>query len=224
MCHRGSIAVNPPSPLCHNRLASPLFPAHTTRPMGGLLNMKRFMPCIHTYQLVFRVIEEVVTQAFLSADEEFLTTALKPSSGSTATTAMVLGDRFYGFNVGDSRTILCRAGRAEVVSKVRFTFRGRESRKTRKITTHQALFPLLYVCVLCVVCCVGVCVCVCLAIPFMLDATVPVNRSVLVGSSGRVVHTAGRSHTHTYTHKDSGIFFGIYFFIVTNQNQKQMRG
>ncbi|CAM9306207.1 unnamed protein product, partial [Ectocarpus sp. 12 AP-2014] len=66
---------------------------------------------------VDRVIEDVVTAAFLATDEEFLTTASKPSSGSTATTAMVLGDRFYGFNVGDSRTILCRAGRAEVVSK-----------------------------------------------------------------------------------------------------------
>ncbi|CAM9986614.1 unnamed protein product, partial [Ectocarpus fasciculatus] len=66
---------------------------------------------------VDRVIEDVVTRAFLATDEEFLTTASKPSSGSTATTAMVLGDRFYGFNVGDSRTILCRAGRAEVVSK-----------------------------------------------------------------------------------------------------------
>ena len=65
-----------------------------------------------------RVIEDVVSRAFLATDEEFLTTASKPSSGSTATTAMVLGDRFYSFNVGDSRTILCRAGRAEVVSKV----------------------------------------------------------------------------------------------------------
>ncbi|CAM9694934.1 unnamed protein product [Pylaiella littoralis] len=66
---------------------------------------------------VDKVVEEVVTRAFLATDEEFLTTAQRPSSGSTATTAMVLGDRFYGFNVGDSRTILCRAGRAEVVSK-----------------------------------------------------------------------------------------------------------
>ncbi|CAN0494437.1 unnamed protein product, partial [Hapterophycus canaliculatus] len=64
-----------------------------------------------------RVIEEVVGRAFLATDEEFLTTANKPSSGSTATTAMIIGDRFYSFNVGDSRTILCRGGRAEVVSK-----------------------------------------------------------------------------------------------------------
>lgn len=72
--------------------------------------------CSHA--LCNRVIESVVTNAFLTADEEFLTTSTKPSSGSTATTVMILGDRLYSFNVGDSRTLLCRSGRAELVSKV----------------------------------------------------------------------------------------------------------
>lgn len=64
------------------------------------------------------MIEDAVRRAFLATDEEFLTTAAKPASGSTATTAMILGDRFYCFNVGDSRTILCRGGRPEIISKV----------------------------------------------------------------------------------------------------------
>ena len=66
-----------------------------------------------------RVIDEVVSQAFLATDEEFLTSSSKPTSGTTATTVLILGDRFYSFNVGDSRTVLCRSGRAELVSKVR---------------------------------------------------------------------------------------------------------
>lgn len=72
--------------------------------------------CSHA--LCNRVIERAVSNAFLAADEEFLMTSSKPSSGSTATTVMILGDRLYSFNVGDSRTILCRSGRAELVSKV----------------------------------------------------------------------------------------------------------
>lgn len=69
-------------------------------------------------RIPIRVLDDVVGKAFLATDEDFLSSASKPSCGSTATTAMILGDRFYMFNLGDSRTILCRSGEAHLVSQV----------------------------------------------------------------------------------------------------------
>ena len=84
-------------------------------------HMPCHMPCpTLSCPVLSRVIEDVVSRAFLATDEEFLVNAPRQSCGSTATTAMILGDRFYSFNVGDSRTILCRSGRAELVSKVNY--------------------------------------------------------------------------------------------------------
>lgn len=73
-------------------------------------------------RIPIRVLDDVVGNAFLATDEEFLSSASKPSCGSTATTAMILGDKFYMFNLGDSRTILCRSGEAHLVSQVLLFF------------------------------------------------------------------------------------------------------
>ncbi len=54
--------------------------------------------------------------AFCETDEEFLKTAHRPESGSTATTALILGNRIYSANVGDSRTILSRGGKLVMAS------------------------------------------------------------------------------------------------------------
>ncbi len=61
------------------------------------------------------VIGEVVKQSFIEADAQFIATSSRPQCGSTATTVIILGNRFYSFNVGDSRTILCRKN-ASIIS------------------------------------------------------------------------------------------------------------
>ncbi len=61
------------------------------------------------------VICEVVKQSFIETDAKFIATSSRPQCGSTATTVIVLGNRFYSFNVGDSRTILCRKN-ASIIS------------------------------------------------------------------------------------------------------------
>jgi serine/threonine protein phosphatase PrpC len=62
------------------------------------------------------VIRRVVSKCFLDSDKHFLATSERPQCGSTATTVLIAGDRFYSFNVGDSRTILCRRSQNHLIS------------------------------------------------------------------------------------------------------------
>jgi hypothetical protein len=59
-----------------------------------------------------KAIDEIVVHAletaFLRTDHEFITTSKFAQNGSTATTALVLGNRLYCANVGDSRSMICR--------------------------------------------------------------------------------------------------------------------
>ncbi len=59
--------------------------------------------------------KQAFMEAFCETDEKFLKTA-RPESGSTATTALILGNRIYSANVGDSRTILSRGGKLVMAS------------------------------------------------------------------------------------------------------------
>jgi serine/threonine protein phosphatase PrpC len=60
------------------------------------------------------VVKEAMSEAFLACDADFI--ANHGSAGSTATTVLMLGQRAYCCNVGDSRTVLSRAGRALALS------------------------------------------------------------------------------------------------------------
>ncbi len=60
--------------------------------------------------------KQAFTEAFCETDEKFLKTAIRPESGSTATTAVILGNRIYSANVGDSRTIISRGCRLVMAS------------------------------------------------------------------------------------------------------------
>jgi len=55
-----------------------------------------------------RLVIETIKSAFTSTDDTFLKTNEFAQHGSTATTALLLGDRLYCANTGDSRTMVCR--------------------------------------------------------------------------------------------------------------------
>ena len=57
-------------------------------------------------------VSAALTRACLRTDEAFLATSSRPQAGSTATTVLVAGRRLWCANVGDSRSVLGRAGGA----------------------------------------------------------------------------------------------------------------
>jgi serine/threonine protein phosphatase PrpC len=54
------------------------------------------------------VVMKCLKDSFLKTDNDFLKKSNSAQHGSTATTALILGNRIYCANVGDSRTLLCR--------------------------------------------------------------------------------------------------------------------
>jgi serine/threonine protein phosphatase PrpC len=55
------------------------------------------------------VIKGALIKCFVEADKELCSTD-DGSAGSTAATCLVIGDRIFAANVGDSRVVLCRNG------------------------------------------------------------------------------------------------------------------
>jgi serine/threonine protein phosphatase PrpC/pSer/pThr/pTyr-binding forkhead associated (FHA) protein len=55
-----------------------------------------------------RIVIKCVTEAFSKTDSDFLGSSQNANHGSTATTVLILGDRVYCNNVGDSRSVICR--------------------------------------------------------------------------------------------------------------------
>jgi len=61
------------------------------------------------------IIKNCLKTSFLSIDSRVCSE--RHNSGSTATTALILGDRIFAANVGDSRVVLCRGGIAVPMSE-----------------------------------------------------------------------------------------------------------
>lgn len=59
-------------------------------------------------QLLDNAIIKCLRSSFLKTDRDFLNSSENVQHGSTATTALILGQRIYAANVGDSRVLLCR--------------------------------------------------------------------------------------------------------------------
>jgi len=77
-------------------------------------------------------INRTVTECFLRTDEHYITTSDNPQCGSTATVGLIIANRFYNFNVGDSRTVLCRGGKVRMVSKDHKPSREDETERIKK--------------------------------------------------------------------------------------------
>ena len=54
------------------------------------------------------LIVETIKRTFTDTDDNFIKTSDTPQHGSTATTALLLGNKLFCSNTGDSRTMLCR--------------------------------------------------------------------------------------------------------------------
>uniref|UniRef100_M4BCH9 PPM-type phosphatase domain-containing protein n=1 Tax=Hyaloperonospora arabidopsidis (strain Emoy2) TaxID=559515 RepID=M4BCH9_HYAAE len=97
-----------------------------------------YMPKAELRPLVDKSPEELqsmitkrLTDAFEQTDEEFLNGSERPQAGSTATTVLVAGNYIFVSNVGDSRTVLSRAGKAERLSNDHKPSRPDEAQRIR---------------------------------------------------------------------------------------------
>jgi len=63
---------------------------------------------VATSDLIDKIVKDMLKTVFLQTDKNFLTDSEFSENGSTATTILLLGQRLYCANVGDSRSILCR--------------------------------------------------------------------------------------------------------------------
>ncbi|KAL3664462.1 hypothetical protein V7S43_010782 [Phytophthora oleae] len=77
------------------------------------------------------MITKRLTEAFEHTDEEFLNESERPQAGSTATTVFVAGKYMFVSNVGDSRTVLSRDGKAERLSNDHKPSRSDEAQRIR---------------------------------------------------------------------------------------------
>ncbi|RLN79485.1 hypothetical protein BBJ28_00009264 [Nothophytophthora sp. Chile5] len=77
------------------------------------------------------MIMQRLTDAFERTDEEFLNESERPQAGSTATTVFVAGQSVFVANVGDSRTVLSRAGKAVRLSNDHKPSREDEAQRIR---------------------------------------------------------------------------------------------
>ncbi|RMX68439.1 hypothetical protein KXD40_008737 [Peronospora effusa] len=77
------------------------------------------------------MITKRLTDTFKKTDDEFLNESERPQAGSTATTVLVAGKYMFVSNVGDSRTVLSRAGKAERLSNDHKPSRQDEAQRIR---------------------------------------------------------------------------------------------
>ncbi|OWZ12816.1 hypothetical protein PHMEG_00013958 [Phytophthora megakarya] len=77
------------------------------------------------------MITKRLIDAFERTDEEFLNESERPQAGSTATTVFVAGKYMFVSNVGDSRTVMSRGGKAERLSNDHKPSRSDEAQRIR---------------------------------------------------------------------------------------------
>lgn len=98
---------------------------------GGSLSARSANGRGISYDAVDATVIRCLKEAFNKTDHDFINTSKTPQHGSTATTCIVLGQRLYCANTGDSRTVLCRNFVAQPLSEDHTPDREDESKRIR---------------------------------------------------------------------------------------------
>ena len=82
-------------------------------------------------EIIDNLVKEMLKTTFLQTDKSFLTESEHCENGSTATTVLLLGQRLYCANVGDSRSLLCRKFKPYALSEDHKPSREDEAKRIR---------------------------------------------------------------------------------------------
>jgi len=77
------------------------------------------------------IVREAIKKSYYETDQSFIRTSEYPQAGSTATAALILGQKIFFINVGDSRTLLCRGGKLHIATEDHKPFRQDEENRIR---------------------------------------------------------------------------------------------
>ncbi|XP_057466849.1 probable protein phosphatase 2C 59 isoform X1 [Actinidia eriantha] len=110
--------------LFNNLIVHPKFISDTKSALGCLsmqYNMACFLDIVQIAYLAiyFSLVSVFAADAYSHTDSEFLKSenSQNTDAGSTASTAILVGDRLLVANVGDSRAVICKGGKAIAVSR-----------------------------------------------------------------------------------------------------------
>lgn len=78
------------------------------------------------------VVQDMLKTVYLQTDKNFIADSEFRENGSTATTVLILGQRLYCANVGDSRTLLCRNFKPYALSEDHKPSREDEAKRIRE--------------------------------------------------------------------------------------------
>ena len=82
-------------------------------------------------EIIDNLVKDMLKSTFLQTDKSFLTESEHCENGSTAITVLLLGQRLYCANVGDSRSLLCRKFKPFALSEDHKPSREDEAKRIR---------------------------------------------------------------------------------------------
>merc|ERR1711988_1873897 len=82
-------------------------------------------------EVIDNLVKDMLKTTFLQTDKHYLTESEHCENGSTATTVLLLGQRLYCANVGDSRSLLCRKFKPYALSEDHKPSREDEAKRIR---------------------------------------------------------------------------------------------
>ena len=107
--------------LFNNLIGHPKFISDTKSAIGCLsmqYNMACFLDIVQIAYLAiyFSLVSVFAADAYSHTDSEFLKSenGQNRDAGSTASTAILVGDRLLVANVGDSRAVICKGGKGKI--------------------------------------------------------------------------------------------------------------
>ena len=85
-----------------------------------------------TIEIIDNLVKDMLKTTFLQTDKNYLMESEHCENGSTATTVLLLGQRLYCANVGDSRSLLCRKFKPYALSEDHKPSREDEAKRIRE--------------------------------------------------------------------------------------------